>query len=147
MLDYLVRALLVVREQLLETTGVRLVHEARSARAGVTLDLAVLVAEVVAAFGCVPLEALRRLAKALRRGPVGFQLGHRLKLLICCCSPGRQAPFWGTRYGRTTPGRSTTWKRYFFFGAKTMIICLPSMSGFCSTTPTAARSVETRSKS
>src|ERR1700691_2112358 len=81
MLDYLVRALLVVRKQLLETTGVGLVHEAGTARAGVALDLAVLVAEVVGAFGRVPLEALRRLAKALGRGPVGFQLGHRLKLL------------------------------------------------------------------
>src|SRR6185437_2802552 len=73
--------LLVVRQQLLEATGVGLVHEAGSARAGMALDLAVLVAEVVAAFGRVPLEALRRLAKALGRGPVGFQLGHRLKLL------------------------------------------------------------------
>ena len=39
MLDYLVRALLVVRKQLLETTGVGLVHEAAAARARVTLDL------------------------------------------------------------------------------------------------------------
>src|SRR6185437_1189398 len=84
MLNYLVRALLVVGKQLLETTGVGLVHEARTARAGVALDLAILVAEVVAAFGRVPLEALRRLAKALGRGPVGFQLGHRTELLKLC---------------------------------------------------------------
>src|SRR5215469_9400134 len=84
MLDYLARALLVVRKQLLETTGVRLVHEARTARAGMALHLAVLVTEVVAAFGRVPLVALRRLAKALGRGPVGLQLGHRLNSSTLC---------------------------------------------------------------
>src|SRR5487761_227881 len=107
MLDYLVRALLVVRKQLLETTGVRLVHEAGTARAGVALHLAVLVAEVVAAFGRVPLEALRRLAKALGRGPVGFQLGHRLKLLnsVAIAPVARRSDFRPTtRYGRTIPG-------------------------------------------
>src|SRR6185437_14186342 len=102
MLNYLVRALLVVRKQLDETTGVGLVHEARTARAGVALDLAVLVTEVMAAFGRVPLEAFRRLAKALRRGPVGFQLGHRLILLIRYCSPGRKATL------DTSPGSPAT---------------------------------------
>src|SRR5256884_1388486 len=69
--------LLVIGEELLETADIAVVHETRAAGARLAFDLAVLVAEIVATVGRVALEALRRLAKALGRGPVGFQLGHR----------------------------------------------------------------------
>src|SRR6266513_1677314 len=135
--------LLVVGEELLETADIAVVHETRAAGARLAFDLAVLVAEIVATVGRVALEALRRLAKALGRGPVGFQLGHRIP-------PGCVAPFAGcsrSRCGRTLHGPCGPRERYFFFGANTMTICLPSMSGFCSTTACGARSPETRSRS
>src|SRR5882672_11826762 len=80
--------LLVIREELLETANIAVVHETRAAGARVAFDLAGLVAEIVAPVGRVALEALRRLAKALGRGPVGFQLGHRNHSSLC--SPVRQ---------------------------------------------------------
>src|ERR1700730_803683 len=75
--------LLVIREQLLETADIAVVHETRAAGARLAFDLAVLVAKIVATVGRVTLEALRRLAKALGRGPVGFQLGHRHHSSLC----------------------------------------------------------------
>src|SRR2546430_10202395 len=72
-----VARLLVIGEKLPETADIAVMHETRAAGACLAFDLAVLVAEIVATVGRVALEALRRLAKALGRGPVGFQLGHR----------------------------------------------------------------------
>src|ERR1700722_14757940 len=74
--------LLVIGKKLLETTDVGLIDEARAAGAGMTLHLAGLVTEVMATIGRVALEALRCFAKALGRGPVGLQLGHRQLLLL-----------------------------------------------------------------
>src|SRR5580692_7059240 len=74
--------LLVIGKKLLETTYVGLIDEARAAGAGMTLHLAGLVTEVMATIGRVALEALRCFAKALGRGPVGLQLGHRQLLLL-----------------------------------------------------------------
>src|ERR1700733_2076711 len=74
--------LLVIRQQLLEAAHVGTIDEARTAGAGLPFDLAGLVAEVVTAIGRVVLEAFRCFAKALGRGPVGFQLGHFCRLLI-----------------------------------------------------------------
>src|SRR5579862_5424918 len=68
--------LLVIGQQLHEPTGIGLVDEARAPGARLTLQLARFVAEIVATIRRVPLEAFRCLAKTLRRGPVGFQLGH-----------------------------------------------------------------------
>src|SRR6266436_1325919 len=75
--------LLVIREELPETPDIAVVHETRAAGARVAFDLTGLVAEIVAPVGRVALEALRRLAKALGRGPVGFQLGHRNHSSLC----------------------------------------------------------------
>src|SRR5207248_5014500 len=74
------------------------VHETRAAGARLAFDLAVLVAEIVAAMGRVALEAFGSLTKALGRGPVSLQLGHRLDSSLC--SPVRRLPV-GTRCGRT----------------------------------------------
>jgi hypothetical protein len=67
-----------MRKKLGYTPDITLVNEAAAAGTRVAFDFAVLVTEVVAAIGRVPLEALRRFAKTLRRGPVGFQLRHDL---------------------------------------------------------------------
>src|SRR5579859_7158387 len=65
-----------MRQQLGYAPDITLVDEAGATGTRVAFDLAVLVAEIVATISRVPLEALRCLAKTLRRGPVGFQLGH-----------------------------------------------------------------------
>src|SRR5579872_207738 len=134
-----------MREQLLETTDIALVHEAAAAGAQVAFALAVLVAEIVAAAGRVGFEALRRLAETLGRSPVGFQLGHDRSPLLM--APVTGAPTHSATGERRSPTESGVPRRYFFFGAKTMIICLPSIIGFCSMTPYVARSADTRARS
>src|SRR5262252_2469343 len=136
--------LTVIGKKLLDAAHIGVVHEARAAGARLAFELTVLVAEIVTAICRVPLEALRCLAKALRCGPVGLQLGHRS--LLTLCSPVRKVPAHPLR-ANARESLSGPLERYFFFGAKTMTICLPSMSGFCSTTACEARSEETRSRS
>jgi len=65
----------VIRKKLLETTYVGLVDEARAARAGMTLNLAGLVTEVMATIGRIALEALRCLRKRLAAARLVFNLG------------------------------------------------------------------------
>jgi hypothetical protein len=74
--------LLGIGKKLLETTDIGVVDETRAAGAGLAFNLAGLVSEVMATIGRVAFEALRCFAKALGRGPVGLQLGHRRGLLI-----------------------------------------------------------------
>src|SRR6516162_86230 len=81
--------LTLIGKKLLDAAHIGVVHETRAARARLAFDLAVLVAEIVAAIRRVPLEALRCLAKTLGCGPVGFQLGHRSTPRLC--SPVRKA--------------------------------------------------------
>src|SRR6516165_10909977 len=92
-----------------------------------------------AAYRLKPFAVLRKRLAAAR---LVFNLGI-VQLLVCVAPFSRRLR---TRYGRTL-GTVSRAERYFFFGAKTMIICLPSMSGFCSTTACGARSPETRSRS
>src|SRR5476649_2600329 len=126
-------ALLVVGQQLLEAIDIALVHETAASRACMALALGVLVAEVMASTGRVPLEAVCRLAETLRRGPVGFQLGHVLNSSL---SP----EFARCRNTRLLADRalaansSRALRDHFFFGANSITICRPSISGFCSTT-------------
>src|SRR2546429_3762968 len=89
--------LLVIGEKLLEAADIGVVHETRAAGARLAFDLAVLVAEIVAALGRVALEALGGLTKALGRGPVSLQLWHRLDSPFF--SPLRRVPV-GTPFGR-----------------------------------------------
>jgi hypothetical protein len=79
----------VVRKELGYTADITLVNQAGTARTRVAFDLPVLVTEVMATFGCIPLEAFRCLTKTLRRGPVGFQLGHELTPIV---ASGRKLP-------------------------------------------------------
>src|SRR3954466_7508914 len=106
------------------------------------LHLAVLVTEVVATLGLVVLEAFGRFTETLRSPTVGFQLGHDQSTPVATV----RRPHHAAAPGRTTSGRFQAVSCYFFFGANTMTICLPSMSGFCSTTLCAARSSETRAR-
>src|SRR4051794_3517248 len=103
--------------------------------------LAVLVTEVVATLGLVVLEAFGRFTETLRSPTVGFQLGHDLTNSYGYRS--QAAPCNRSRANNVRP-LSRPCRCYFFFGANTMTICLPSISGFCSTTLCAARSSETR---
>src|ERR1700683_4013730 len=137
--------LLVIREKPHETTDVVFVHETRAAGASLAFDLAGLVAEIVAPVCRIAFEAFRRLAKTLGRGPVGFQLGHRHNSSFNSYrSTGAARHPLGANAQKAFIRPA---ERYFFFGAKTMIICLPSMSGFCSITACGDRSVDTRSRS
>jgi hypothetical protein len=65
-----------MRKKLRYTPDITFVDEAGAAGTRVAFDLAILVTEVMATIGRVPLEAFRCLAKTLCCGPVGFQLGH-----------------------------------------------------------------------
>src|SRR6266404_9537396 len=98
--------------------------------------------------GLTALEAIRCFAKTLRRGLLCFHLRH-VRLLIFF-SPvhkrykgSRDPPSSAATGGTTDFLRSAA---HFFLGPKTMIICLPSISGFCSTTEYGARSSEIRVK-
>src|SRR5882672_184581 len=64
-----------MRQHLLDAVDIGLVDH--HAGAQLTLSLAGLLGEDVTSVGLAALEAFRRLAKALRRRPVCFQLGHR----------------------------------------------------------------------
>src|SRR5580704_11131737 len=145
------QALLVVGQQLQETIHIALVHQTAASRAGVTLALGVLVAEIMTSAGRVAFEAVCRLAETLRRGPVGFQLGHDHSLP--CCQSSQGVPAW-LRPGTPACSRIARLRLinralhdHFFFGANSITICRPSISGFCSTTLCAARSPCTRSRS
>src|SRR5665213_2192753 len=80
--------LFVIRQQLFQATDVALTHQTAAARTQMTLALGILVAKVMAAGSRVPLEAIRSLAKTLRGGPVGFQLGHDITPHCCQSSQG-----------------------------------------------------------
>src|SRR4029077_3658617 len=95
--------LTVIGKKLLDAAHIGVVHETRAAGARLAFDLSALVAEIVTAIRRVPLEALRCLPKALRCGPVGFQLGHRS--LLSCLAPF--ARLLRTRCGRTLRNAST----------------------------------------
>jgi hypothetical protein len=84
--------------------------------------------------GLAALEALRSFAKTLRRSPFGFQLGHArlLILLAFALAPARISPRICAARGGVTDFLGSA--AHFFLGPNTMIICLPSISGFCSTT-------------
>jgi hypothetical protein len=68
--------LLGVREQLVETTDIALMHEAGTAGTKLALGFTGFVTEVVSTASGIGLVALRRFAKTLRCRPVGLQLGH-----------------------------------------------------------------------
>jgi hypothetical protein len=74
--------LLGVRQQLCEATDIALIHETAAPRAQMAFCLRGFMAEVMASAGGIPLETIRSLAKTLRGGPVGLQLGHDIQLLI-----------------------------------------------------------------
>jgi hypothetical protein len=67
--------------------------------------------EDVSAIGLAALEAFRSLAKTLRRGPVGLQLGHRSLLFLTSSHRLRGLE----AYRRLAAG-------HFFLGAITMVI-------------------------
>src|SRR5581483_3544655 len=77
-------------QQLDEPAGIGLVDQARAAGARMALQLARFVSEVMTTAGRIGFEAFRCLAKTLRRGPVGFQLGHRLSPV--CMATAHKAP-------------------------------------------------------
>src|SRR5580704_1873701 len=112
-------ALLVVGQQMQETIHIALVHETAASRASMALALGVLVAEIVASAGRVAFEAVRRLAETLRRGPVGFQLGHDHSLTLLpefarSCAPGRGSQYPLARGSRVSGCSRPTLRDHFF---------------------------------
>src|SRR5882672_1309849 len=76
-----------MRKKLLEAPDIGLVDHVGTPQ--LPLRLLRLVTEVMATVGRAAFEALRCFAKALRRSPVGFQLGHDIDSSMWPCS---QAP-------------------------------------------------------
>src|SRR5258708_6851328 len=128
-----------VGQTLLDALDVRFadVHLA----AQLALTLARLFRQDMTTVGLTALEAIRCFAKTLRRSPLSFQLGHDRLLILWPCS---QAP--SPRGSPLQAGRQTFFKSAapLFLGPNTMTICLPSISGVCSTTEYGARSSEIR---
>src|SRR5882757_525837 len=139
----LVLLTLCVRQTLLDALHIRLadVHLA----AQLTLTLARFFSQDMTTVGLAAFEAIRCFAKTLRRSPFSFQLGHDRLLILALFTDALEESRDPSRVAAT--GGTANFLRsaaHFFLGPNTMIICLPSINGFCSTTENGARSSEIR---
>src|SRR6267154_318841 len=135
---------LCVRQTLLDALHIRLADVHLSAQ--LALTLARFFRQDMTTVGLTAFEAIRCFAKTLRRSPLSFQLGHDRLLIF---SPAHRRSVKGSVSFARLPLQAG-WQTFlrsaahFFLGPNTMIICLPSISGFCSTTEYGARSSEIR---